>query len=115
MFLANRALAVTPLWSLMPDAFHGFGDRVFWLALKARGLEMGHLDADTVGYTTRWAVNYTAVGEPPPDDAKDAGPFVTAAAQWWLSLDAPARQRQIALLGYDPTAVFAELHGQRAA
>lgn len=103
LFLANAGLLITELWATMPAAFHAFGDRVIWNALKARKLRIGHLPRPTVAYTTRWAAHYATVGEPLPPDVRDITPKMYEAAAWWHALPEAARLVHCHTLGFDPT------------
>lgn len=82
------------LWALMPAQMSALGDRVFWAALKSRGLTgVAITDPPTVNYHCLWESYYRALGETPPADAKpniDPAPML----QWWSQLT--PREREIA-------------------
>jgi hypothetical protein len=81
-------------WALMPQQMSPLGDRIFWSALRARGLSGVAVDQPaTVNYHCIWEVFYRALGEQPPPGAKvsiDSTPMY----QWWQSLT--PREREIA-------------------
>ncbi len=85
---------VLPLWALMPNPMSPLGDRIFWAAMRSRGLNgVAVTDPPTVNYHCLWESFYRALGEQPPPDAKpniDPTPMY----QWWLALS--ARDREIA-------------------
>jgi hypothetical protein len=81
-------------WALMPQQMSPLGDRIFWSALRARGLSgVAVENPATVNYQCLWEVIYRALGEAPPPGAKpniDSTPMV----QWWSALT--PREREIA-------------------
>jgi hypothetical protein len=87
------------LWALMPREMSPLGDRVFWTALRARGLSGVEIqNPRTVNYHCIWEVFYRALGEKPPPDAKpniDAQPIL----QWWQGLGAREREMATRLAG----------------
>jgi hypothetical protein len=82
------AYSVLSLWATMPQEMSPLGDRVFWAAVRARGLSgVVVTDPPTVNYHCLWESYYRALGESPPPDAKrniDPTPMF----QWWASLSA---------------------------
>jgi hypothetical protein len=81
-------------WALMPQQMSPVGDRIFWSALRARGLSgVAVNDPATVNYHCLWEVYYRTLGEPLPPGAK---PNIdqTPVHRWWLSLT--PREREIA-------------------
>jgi hypothetical protein len=83
-----------PIWALMPQQMSAIGDRVFWAAVRARGLSgVAVTDPPTVNYHCLWETFYRALGESPPPGAK---PNIEQKPinDWWLSLS--AREREIA-------------------
>lgn len=82
-------------WALMPQQMSPVGDRIFWSALKARGLKgVAVENPPTVNYHCIWEVIYRMLGEEPPPGAKpniDPTPIY----RWWLAL--AAREREIAV------------------
>lgn len=101
------AFTLLPLWALMPRPLSVLGDRVFWRAILARGLKVGHLPRETVGYKSLWKVQYEALGEAPPPGAKELGPAILAAARWWFGLSEAEKAPVTRLLGFDPGTLFA--------
>lgn len=59
------------IFSLIPQELSIAGDRVFWTALKQKGLNIGFVDSKTVNYTTLWRKHYTDSGEIPPANARE--------------------------------------------
>ena len=100
------AFPLLPLWALMPRPFSVIGDRVFWRAILARGLRVGHLPRETVGYRSLWRAQYEALGEIPPPGAKELGPDILAAARWWFARPEAERAPVTRLLGFDPGSLF---------
>jgi glycosyltransferase involved in cell wall biosynthesis len=81
-------------WALMPQQMSPLGDRIFWSALRSRGLSgVAVENPATVNYHCLWDVFYRALGETPPPDAK---PSIdpTPMYQWWRGLT--PREREIA-------------------
>jgi len=83
-----------PIWALMPQSMSAIGDRVFWAAVRARGLSgVAVTDPPTVNYHCLWETFYRALGESPPPGAK---PNIEQKPinDWWLGLS--AREQEIA-------------------
>jgi glycosyltransferase involved in cell wall biosynthesis len=82
------------IWALMPQQMSPLGDRIFWSALRARGLSGVAVETPaTVNYHCLWEVYYRYLGETPPPGAKpniDSAPMY----QWWHALT--PREREIA-------------------
>lgn len=104
--ILRGAFPLLPLWALMPRPLSIVGDRVFWRAILARGLKVGHLPAQTVGYRSLWKNQYEALGETPPPGAKEIGPQVLEAARWWFALGEIEKAAAARLLGFDPGTLF---------
>ena len=79
------------VWALIPQQMSPIGDRVFWAAMRARGLAgIAVTDPPTVNYHCLWETYYRALGEPVPADAKpniDSAPIY----QWWSGLSQEER------------------------
>jgi Glycosyl transferase family 2 len=82
------------IWASMPRQMSSIGDRVFWAALRKRGLSGVVITSPvTVNYSCVWESFYRALGERPPPQSKpniDARPVFA----WWSSLS--DREREIA-------------------
>lgn len=100
-FLTGEALAVTPVWALMPRRLSVIGDRIFWWALRARGLKIAHLPEKTVAYTSLWKSHYLTIGEPSPPGAKDIMPEIRDAVAWWRALPQADKAGYNRFVGFD--------------
>jgi hypothetical protein len=81
-------------WALMPQQMSPLGDRIFWSALRGRGLSgVAVENPATVNYHCLWEVVYRVLGEVPPPGAK---PSIdpTLVHQWWQALT--PREREVA-------------------
>lgn len=106
-FLTGEALAVTPVWALMPRQLSVIGDRIFWHALLARKLKIAHLPEKTVAYTSLWKAHYLAIGEALPPGAKDINQETRDALAWWRSQSSADRARYGRMVGFDLDGLFA--------
>lgn len=71
-FLTGEAVRLVPLMALKPHALADQGDRIFWGALRFRGMSYIRVKAPTVAYTSAWEASYRAAGETPPEGADKA-------------------------------------------
>lgn len=85
-FFLDGSYATLPLWGTMPHAVSPICDRIFYAALKARGLHAAHTDRVTVNFHVTVRGFFEALGETPPPEAKD-GPDFAGMQQWIDSLD----------------------------
>jgi hypothetical protein len=93
------AYHMLPIWASMPKQMSSIGDRVFWAALRRRGLR-GVVISDpvTVNYSCMWESFYRALGEAPPAGSKpniDPTPVLA----WWRALAEPEREIATRLAG----------------
>lgn len=80
--LFRGAFHMVSVWASMPREVSAIGDRIFYAALRNRGLSYGSVDRPTVNYACLWEYVYRAAGEPPPAGAK---PSLNATAiEAWL-------------------------------
>ena len=88
-------------WALMPRELSPIGDRVFWGAMRTKGLVGVVVNRPTVNYHCLWESIYRAVGETPPPGCKPDTDSESVQA-WLRSLD--DRQLEIAsrLIGARP-------------
>lgn len=73
------------LWASMPRQLSAIGDRIFYAALRSRGLRSAVVPRATVNYLCLWEYVYRQKGEAPPPGAKpviDTSPI----ADWLRSL-----------------------------
>lgn len=91
--LLGGALHTVAQWALQPRMLSRIGDRVFWRMLNAQGLKPVVTARPTVNYYTMFRVHYEALGEVPPDGAKETieGSDVKL---WWERLS--PRENEIA-------------------
>lgn len=85
LLLCGPALAIAPLWAAIPARLAPIADRIFWQMLMAHGFKTAISPERTVAFMTQYAAHYRAVGEDPPQGAKD-GQESQAAIAWWNSL-----------------------------
>jgi len=71
LFLSGEAARLVPLLAIKPKAFAEVGDRIFWRALRQRGVPFIRVMIPTVAYRTPYKAHYQAIGETPPPGAKD--------------------------------------------
>src|SRR5262249_54058590 len=57
-------------WYLMPSSLGVIGDRVFWKAIKDKGLSRAHRANATVNFRTNYRGHYERFGKTPPRGAK---------------------------------------------
>jgi glycosyltransferase involved in cell wall biosynthesis len=102
---------VLPVWALIPKEMSTIGDRLFWMALKGRGLSGVIItDHSTVNYHCLWEMYYRALGELPPPGAK---PNIDSqrAWDWWRSLGEREQQTVQRLIGVPWAAVVPPVRG----
>ena len=92
-FFLPGAYAVVPYFGTMPRELSVYCDRIFTAMIRRSGLVAAQCRVQTVNYETSWAVHYRALGETPPEDAKETVDF-TPAENWVRGLS--RRQRLIA-------------------
>jgi hypothetical protein len=69
-FFLRGSFHVLASWALMPRQLSPIGDRIFWQALRTKGLSGVIVERATVNYHCIWESIYRAIGENPPPDAK---------------------------------------------
>jgi hypothetical protein len=88
------------VWALMPRQMSAVGDRIFWRALRARGLSgVAITNPATVNYHCLWESLYRGLGETPPPGAKPNFDDPTPMYQWWYGLTAREREIMTRLVG----------------
>jgi len=97
------------LWALVPRPLSVIGDRVFLRAILARGCRIGHVPRQSVGYQALWTNLYLALGEVPPEGAKEIHTEIEEAIRWWLALIEPERAEVTRTLGFDPGPLLDEI------
>ncbi|SNS05113.1 Glycosyl transferase family 2 [Sphingomonas laterariae] len=91
-----------PLWGTMPNPVSPLCDRVFYHAIRARGLQAAMTERPTVNFNVTVRGFFTELGEEPPPEAKDPPDF--GAIQGWIDglddrqLADAARRAGVALL-----------------
>lgn len=92
-FLLPGSYHILPYFGLMPRALSAIADRVFYDALRQRGLSAAVNTAVTVNYQCLWAAVYESLGETPPPGAKPKPPWGDISA--WLATKSRDEQRAI--------------------
>lgn len=92
-FFYPGAYPLVPYFGLMPKELSPFGDRIFYQALRQRGLKAAVCDTTTVNYHCMWQDIYRRLGEEPPVDAKPS--MDHAPIQAWLDKLPPAEREQV--------------------
>jgi len=100
-FLMRGAFHTLARWTLMPQPMHVYGDRVFLASLLDEGLRTACTEQRTVHYLCTWAHLFRAVGESPPDYAKEPRP-VEDLPRWYAALSPRERQLTQRLSGMPP-------------
>jgi hypothetical protein len=78
LFMLKGAFFVVPYFAMMPKQLSPMADRIFYQALRARGLRSAFVPTKTVNYHCLWESVYALIGEVPPPGAKpniDAAPI----------------------------------------
>jgi hypothetical protein len=70
-FFFPPAFEALPVWMFVPHEVSDIGDRIFFLALRERGLISAATPKPTVNYTCLWASLYRMIGEAPPEPVKE--------------------------------------------
>ena len=84
-FFLPGSYAALPLWGTMPDGVSPMCDRIFYAAIRARGLVAACTGRTTVNFEVSLTHLYERLGEEPPERAKD-GLDVAAIVLWLESL-----------------------------
>ena len=71
LLLLPAAYPLLSVWALIPRELVHVGDRVFYLALKSKGLDAAFSRKQTVNYICTYASFYRALGEEPPEPVKE--------------------------------------------
>ena len=87
-FLTFGAFHTIPRMVLMPKPMTMWGDRFYLKSLREEGLREARTDVPTVYYLCTWSGVYRAIGETPPDFAKD--PLPVEKLQRWRARLQPA-------------------------
>ena len=69
-WLRGRAVGLATFWKTMPQELSALGDRVFFKAVRERGMNFAHVDRQTVNYTCLYQICYEMLGETPPPECK---------------------------------------------
>lgn len=91
-FFLEGSFAELPLWGTMPREVSPLCDRVFYAAIKARGLNRAITGHVTVNFEVTVRVFFEVLNETPPPEAKDP-PDVQAIQAWIDGLDDAALER----------------------
>lgn len=70
IFVTREAFPLLVNWALVPAELGSICDRVWWEMAKASGVKRAHSAERTVFYRNRYALQYEALGEAPPDGTK---------------------------------------------
>lgn len=70
IFVTREAFPLLVNWALVPAELGSICDRVWWEMAKASGVKRAHSPEKTVFYRNRYALQYEALGEVPPDGTK---------------------------------------------
>ena len=97
------------LWALVPRPLSVIGDRIFLRAILARGCRIGHVPRQSVGYQALWKNLYLALGEQPPEGAKEIRNEIEEAVRWWLALTEAESAEVTQTLGFDPRPLLDEI------
>jgi hypothetical protein len=92
-FFYPGSYPLVPYFGLMPKELSPVGDRIFYQALRQRGLKAAFCNVTTVNYHCMWENIYLRLGEQPPEGAK---PNVDRARiQQWLNELSPAERTMV--------------------
>ena len=91
-FFLPGSFAALPVWGLIPDEGAAISDRIFYAALRARGLIGACTGRPTVNYRVTIAELYQQLGLAVPPEAKPRHD-VAAIARWLAGLDDAALER----------------------
>lgn len=89
-FFFPGSYPLVPHFALMPKQLSPIGDRIFYQAVRSRGLQSTVNTQRTVNYQCMWESIYLALGEPVPCGAKpniDGAPI-----QAWINSRSPSEQ-----------------------
>jgi hypothetical protein len=78
---------LVPYFGTMPKELSPVCDRIFYQALRARGLKAAVCEIVTVNYHCLWECFYQSIGETPPEGAKPV--IDTAKVQAWINAQSP--------------------------
>lgn len=70
-FFLRGSHYLMPTWNMMAKELSSVGDRIFFKKLNAAKLKFVENQRQTVNYLDFWASHYLALGEIPPDGAKN--------------------------------------------
>lgn len=86
-FFFPSAYHIVPYFGTMPKELAPVCDRIFYMAVRNRGLRAAFTNSATVNYECLWEVIYQAIGEDPPKGAK---PNIDGASvQAWINSRTP--------------------------
>lgn len=89
-FFFPGSYPLVPHFGLMPKELSPIGDRIFYQAMRSRGLRFAVNAQHTVNYQCMWESVYLSLGEQPPHGAK---PNIDGAVvQAWINSRSPSEQ-----------------------
>lgn len=104
-FFFPPAFEALPVWMFVPQEVSGVGDRIFFQALRERGLPSAGTPKPTVNYTCLWASLYRMIGEAPPEPLKENPDHASLKA--WIAALAPEKLALVnRRLGTDLSALY---------
>jgi len=112
-FMLPSSYGIIPYFAIMPQQLSSICDRVFYAAIRARGLKAAVVAEKTVNFHCLYQSIYRAAGEEPPEGAKpgpDGEPIKA-----WLSNLSPrerlivSRRAGVEVIQTDPPAASGEL------
>lgn len=92
-FFLPSSYHLVPYFGTMHKALSPICDRIFYMAVRNRGLRGAVTDHETVNYHCLWEAIYQALGEAPPDGAKPV--IDSASVQAWINARSPAEVQSI--------------------
>jgi hypothetical protein len=82
-FFLPGSYHIVPYFGTMPKELSSVCDRIFYQAVRGRGLQGAVSEITTVNYHCLWESVYHSIGEMPPEGAKPV--IDSAAVQAWIN------------------------------
>lgn len=82
-FFLPDSYHIVPFFGTMPKELSSVCDRIFYQAVRSRGLQAAVSDTVTVNYHCLWESVYRSIGETPPEGSKPV--IDSASVQAWIN------------------------------